>query len=702
MEQVAWQIEGMDCANCALSIQKVVAKNGGSNILINPVSGKALFSINDTGNLAQLKNTIQQLGYQVLDQNTAAASVSKKLLSTHVQKLWFCLPFTLVLIIGHIGMSFNWHFLHNSWWQLLICLPVYTVGMQYFGKSAINSIRAGVPNMNVLIAVGATAAFVYSVIGTITNHQQYIFFETAASIVTLVFFGNFLEDYAIAKTQKTIQQLTKQEKLMANMIAYDAQYNENIFAVESTALKVGDLVLINTGEQVPADCKILSGTATVNEALLTGESEPIHKQQNDIVIGGSLLVSGTIKCYVTAVGNETVLQQLVSLVQQAQNEKPPVQILADKISAVFVPTVIAIAIATLLVNYFVVNTTFTESMMRSIAVLVISCPCAMGLATPAALAVGMGRAAKNGILFTNGKSIELFKQLKYMVFDKTGTLTTGNFVITNYHTSLPIDEFKKLIYSIEKHSNHPIAKSIATAYKGTGSMVFKAVEEIKGQGMKAIDKEGNIFVVGNNVLANLPIAEHNIYILKNRELIGWMDVQDELRAEAATIITYCKTKGIDPILLSGDSKEKCAAIATTLGIQQVYAQQSPAEKLAFISNLTSKGITAMVGDGINDAAALAKAHISISLSGASKLAIQQANVVLMNSGLQKLPFAVGLGKNIYATIQGNLFWAFVYNIVAIPIAAIGLLTPIAGAFIMAFSDVVLAINSLRLQYKKVS
>jgi P-type Cu+ transporter len=700
MEKIEWQIEGMDCANCALSIQKVIEKFGGENILINPVSGKAIFFLSNAHLLTSIKKAITKLDYTVYENNEVVKPVSQKILYSSIQKFWFCLPFTLLLLLGHISMSIQIHFLHNALLQLLICLPVYIVGMLFFGKSAFNSIKAGVPNMNVLIALGSTAAFIYSVIGTITNNPQFIFFETAASIITLVFFGNYLEEYSIASTQKTIHELAKQEKLMAKMIAYDGNFQENIFEVESTALKVGDLILVNTGEQVPTDCKILSGSAMVNEALLTGESHPIQKQQNDKLIGGSILENGTVKCYVTAVGKQTVLSSLIALVQEAQNQKPPVQLLADKISAIFVPVVITIALATFSLTYFFSTTTITESIMRAIAVLVISCPCAMGLATPSALAVGIGRSAKNGVLFANGKSIELFKKLQFIVFDKTGTLTTGKFSIENYYSTIPLTDFKMLVYSIEKHSNHPIAESIANQYKSTGSLVFNAIEEIKGEGLIATDKQGNIYKVGSYKMAMLPQPEHNVYVVKNNEIIGWIDVADEIRPEAKKIIEYCKNNNIQPILLSGDTIEKCNSVANQIGIEKVFAQQTPVQKLDFISSICSTGITAMVGDGINDAAALAKAHISISLSSASKLAIQQSNVILMNSGLQKLPFAINMGKHMYNTISGNLFWAFIYNIVAIPIAAFGYLTPISGAFIMAFSDVVLAINSILLKFKK--
>jgi Cu+-exporting ATPase len=704
MEKVNWKVEGMTCSNCALSVNKVLQKQGMEHIAVNPISGDVVFeTASANGNVEKAKKNIELLGYKVKADNSEALTKPKKrFLRTHLQKFWFCLPFTLLLMVGHIGMTFNLHFFHNPILQLILCIPVFTVGMSYFGKSAINSLRSGVPNMNVLIALGATAAFIYSLTGLITGDASKIFFETSASIITIVFFGEWLEHMTVVKTQKAIRELTRNEKVMANMIAYDEQHNEHVFPVENTHLKVGDLLLIKTGEQVPMDCKILSGEAEVNEAIITGESMPVFKKPNDILIGGSVISTGTVKTYVTAVGNETVLNSIVQMMKHAQSNKPPVQKLADRISAVFVPAVIAISLVSLAVNYFFAAHTFQESLMRSIAVLVISCPCAMGLATPAAIAVGLGRAAKQGILYTDPKTLELFKNIKQIVFDKTGTLTNGRFTITNFKSEIAEEEFKNIVFSLEKFSNHPIAKSITDTWKTSKPVRWKKAEELKGIGMKGEDKEGNIFLIGSSKIdENIKEGFHNLYVTKNGQLIGWIDIADELRAEAKDVIEFCKTKNIKTILLSGDTFAKSKQIADKLQIDEVIAEQSPKQKLEKIEQLVSKQPTVMVGDGINDAPALAKATISVSLSKASQLAIQSASVVLMGGGLKKLPLAMQLGKHTYGTIKSNLSWAFLYNIVAIPVAAVGLLTPTAGALLMGLSDVVLAGNSLWLKWKKV-
>ncbi|HMX77706.1 MAG TPA: cation-translocating P-type ATPase, partial [Chitinophagaceae bacterium] len=424
----------------------------------------------------------------------------------------------------------------------------------------------------------------------------------------------------------------------------------------------------------------------------------------DSLIGGSIIAEGTAKAQVTAVGDDTILSGIITMVTKAQGEKPPMQQLADKISAVFIPIVLIIATVALIANWIILKD-FTPALLRSIAVLVIACPCAMGLATPAAIAVGLSRAAKTGILFRNATSLELFKNIKKAVFDKTGTLTTGKFELSNYKIfeSETETHFKNLVYSIEKHSNHPIAKCITEAWKSKDLIRWKKIEEIKGLGMQAEDNEGNIYIAGSFKAAavNTQDDTHNVYILKNQQLIGWIDVIDEIRPEAKGVIDYLHSKKIETILLSGDRYAKCKQLADTLGIDTILAEQTPEEKLQHIEQLATNNPTIMVGDGINDAPALAKATIGISMSEASQIAVQSAQVVLMNHGLKNLPTALGLGKHTHLTIKQNLFWAFAYNIVAIPVAALGFLTPTFGALIMGLSDVVLAINSVRLFVKKV-
>ena len=708
MEKVQWKVEGMTCANCALAVHKYLEKEGAQNIAVSVINGDVTFDINGPAKPADLAKGVQTLGYQV--HGAAAAGPEKKpWLSTHYRRFLFCLPFAVLLNL-HM-LAYLWPALHqnaffsalmNPWVQLALTLPPFYVGMRYFGRSALKSLRNGVPNMNVLISIGAASAFIYSLIGLALGHSNAIFFETAATIITLVFLGEHLEHVSVQSTQRALKALVKSQKVMANMIAFDDQHQEHIFPIENTQLKVGDLVLINAGEQVPADCKILWGDVQVNEAILTGESEPVARGKKEALIGGSVLESGSSKAMVTAVGDDTVLGRILQMVKQAQGEKPPMQQLADRISAVFVPAVLIIALIAFAANWIILKE-FTPALMRAIAVLVIACPCAMGLATPAAIAVGLGRGARNGVLFRNAKSLELFKNIRQVVFDKTGTLTTGRFRISAFASSLPDDEFKRLVYSLEKHSAHPLAKSIAAEWKTGGEIRWKKIEEVKGRGLSATDTDGNHYTAGSYaaVTGLTNDDRHNIYITRNGALIGTIDLADELRPEAADVVRYFKSRGIHTVLLSGDRTHKAEAVAAQLGIDEVIAEKTPEEKLEIVARLTAAEPTVMVGDGINDAPALARATIGVSMSEATQLAVQSAQVVLMNGGLHKLPLALGLGRHTERTIRQNLFWAFAYNIVAIPVAALGFLTPSFGALVMGLSDVVLAANSVRLSFKKV-
>lgn len=644
--------------------------------------------------------------------------MAQQSMNRHLRFFLICLPFTGLLMTGDIvefivDLSRSGGFPAASvillsklpLVQLILCLPVYIVGMHFFGRSALKSLRKGRPNMNVLIALGATAAFVYSLAGTMLGlGPGYLFYETAASIITIVFFGYWLEDISVQSTQQALDTLVRSEKTMAYMVAYDEDQQELVFPVENTQLRSGDLILIREGERVPADARVLWGEAAADEAILTGESLPVEKSGKDFLVGGSILVSGTVRAQVMAAAGDSVLAGIVAMVRKAQTEKPPVQRLADRISSIFVPVVLGFALLTWVVSYIILRD-FTPSLMHAIAVLVIACPCAMGLATPAAIAVGLGRAARHGVLFRRAAGLESFKDIRQIVFDKTGTLTTGEFSIVRWEVVAPDvteEEFRRIVFSLEKYSNHPIARSIARAWKIKGDVRWARIEEIKGVGMRAATKAGDVYEAGSGRMIADGGGSHNVYIGRNGRLLGWIDVEDTIRPEAAGVIGWLREKGIRTILLSGDKKEACLRLAATLGIDEVFAEQSPADKLEKISELSATVPTALVGDGINDAPALAKATVGIAMGDASQLALQTADVVLMNHGLRRLPAALKLGRYTFTTIRQNLSWALSYNIVAIPVAAMGVLSPTAAAVAMGLSDVVLAVNSLRLFVKKLS
>ncbi|MBV8254195.1 MAG: cadmium-translocating P-type ATPase [Chitinophaga sp.] len=701
MTPISCKVEGMHCTNCALSVSKYLEKKGMQEVNVSFATEEVSFQLPTGANSADILEGINQMGFRVVLPDEAPAPVSPY--NTLTFKFFFCLIFTSPLLLH---MWVNWPWLHNPWVQFSLALPVYAVGMWHFGRSAVRSLLNGVANMDVLVVLGATAAFVYSLVGTIVyGDHNYLFYETSAAILTLVFLGNLMEEKSVKQTTSAIADLAKMQITTARLIHLEKNGHEHIHEVDNRTLKTGDCVLVNTGDKIPMDGTVYWGSGHVNESMITGESAPVSKSEKDKVIGGTILEEGSIKIFITATGKDTVLSYIIDLVKQAQNDKPPMQRLADRISAIFVPTVLTIAILTFLGWYFIGHTSLATAMMRSIAVMVISCPCAMGLATPAAVMVGLGRAAKNGILIKGGHTLELFKDIRQIVFDKTGTLTTGKLSIGKYHFEQMTDqEFRQIVYSLEKYSSHPIARSIAGAWKSAGEVTLTQVREHKGLGMRAADKAGNEWQLGSFRMAGDAAKDdtHNLYLLKNGQLLGWIDFIDEIRPEAPTVIAALVKMGIKPILLSGDTQRKCEELAAQVGITEIYAEQSPEQKLRKISDLMSTAPTAMVGDGINDAPALSKATIGISLSDATQVAMQSANVVLLNNHLGALPLALGLGKHTYLTIKQNLFWAFIYNVVAIPVAALGFLNPIVGAGVMGISDVVLAVNSVRLRYKRVA
>jgi P-type Cu+ transporter len=700
METISCKVKGMNCSSCALTISKYLEKKGMEDVAISVATEELSFNVPQGTDAEDVINGINNLGYEVILPNQGAKK--RPVYTTLTFKFIFCAIFTAPLLLH---MWVNWHWLHNAWVQLALTTPVYLVGMAHFGRSAFRSLRNGMANMDVLITIGATAAFAYSLTGTLQQlGADYLFYETTAAILTLVFLGNLLEERSVRSTTTAIAELAKMQHTMARRIHANAEGVEHIDEVDNKDLRTGDRVLVNTGDKVPMDGTIYWGSGHVNESMISGESEPVAKNEKDKVIGGTILEDGSLKMYITAIGKDTVLSYIIDLVKQAQSNKPPMQKLADKISAIFVPLVLGIALATFLGWYFVGNTTLDVAIMRSVAVLVIACPCAMGLATPAAVMVGLGRAARNGILIKGANTLEMFRNIRQMVFDKTGTLTTGKLQLGEWKAMGMEDAaFRSTVLSLEKFSSHPIARSITALWKGMPEVALQQIREQKGIGMKAVDKEGNEWQLGSYIMAKNATTDdaHSIYLLKNGVLAGWIDFIDELRPEAKSVITQLKKNGIRTILLSGDMKRKCDLIAKELGIDEVYAEQSPQQKLNKIDGLMQTAPTAMIGDGINDAPALAKASIGISLSDSTQVAMQSANVILLNNHLGALPLAMGLGKHTYLTIKQNLFWAFIYNVVAIPVAALGYLNPIIGALIMGLSDVVLAINSVRLRFKKV-
>jgi len=691
---VELNVTGMHCNNCAMSVHRMLEKKGLHNIHVSFASDEVKFTTTDDAILPQVINDIRGLGFQVIDNpDTHVEKYYQRL----ENKLIFCAVFTIPLL-AH--MILPWHWLHHDSIQLALCLPVFVVGLLHFGKSAWSSIKGGVPNMDVLIFIGSTAAFIYSLVGTIEGlGEQYRFYETSATIITLVLLGNLFEKRSVMQTTSAVKDLMKFQQVKANLVV-----NGNVEVIDAREIKSGDTLLVNTGDQIPADGDILEGTASVDESMLTGESIPVEKKKYDSVIGGTIVQHGNIRIIATKVGSKSVLSQIIDLMKKAQAAKPPIQKLGDKVAAIFVPAVLGISLLTFILTFFVFGGGLQASLMHAIAVLVISCPCAMGLATPTAVMVGLGRAAKNGVLIKGGDTIEAVSQAKYVVFDKTGTLTTGKFKLKDVKIEGDADKaiVNGLISAIEERSNHPIARSLVEQLKTKPQqkVILKKATEERGLGMRAEDVDGNHYFLGAS--KDKDETEYNLSLYKNNALLAQISIQDDIKPGAAELVNVLKQMNITPVLLSGDKQNRCAEVAKILGITNVYAERLPDEKLGVIDVFRKKGQTLMVGDGINDAPALTQADVGVSMNDASHIAIQSAKVVLLNTDLHSLLFFLKVSKHTLKTIKQNLFWAFAYNVVAIPVAATGFLSPMVGALAMACSDVVVIGNSLRLKIKRLN
>ena len=694
----------MTCASCAMNVNKFLEKKGLREIDVNFSTGEVRFSQADPEvPMEDIRTGLDKLGYKVIEPD------SKGSFWTLERKLLLCVAFTFPLLFSHLLMMAGVALLEEPLVQLLLCLPVYVAGVAHFGKTSYNALKSGSAHMDLLIFIGSTAAFIYSLTGVLLKEPDYLFFETSATIFTLVLLGNWMEKRAVQQTTSAVRELSQLQVTWARKIMPSG----TLVSVEAEEVLPGDWLQVNEGDKIPVDGIVLSGHAAVDESLLTGESLPAEKGKDDQVLGGSLAVSGALTIAATGTTRESVLNQMIELVKSAQQNKPAIQRLSDRISGIFVPVVLLIAIATFVISYFAFGIAAQQAIMNSIAVLVISCPCAMGLATPTAVMVGVGRLARNGILVKGAATMEVFSKIQTLVFDKTGTLTSGNFRIKDirYTGDLAPADINGIILKMERKSSHPIAKSLAREIEQGGRIEFNekstkisGIREEKGQGITALDESGRILRLGSRRFAAPFLGETEkatLFLSRGEEVLAAIEIADELKPEAAEVIDYIMRKNIKPVILSGDTLEKTAAVANELNIADYHSQQLPADKLNKIKAMSQGAMIAMVGDGINDAPALASATVGVSLSDASQVAMQSAQIILLHGSLDRLPKAIAISQATLKTIRQNLFWAFSYNIVAIPLAALGFLNPMLGAFFMAFSDLVVIGNSVRLRYRSI-
>lgn len=565
--------------------------------------------------------------------------------------------------------------------------------------------------MDVLITMGSGSAYLYSIAGWIIygrteNVMQYMFFETTATIITLLLLGNLIERSTLKRTQSSLEFLTRIQPQTARKIDQAMTPEETTREIPAEHLHVHDFVLVNTGEKIPADGLIYEGQATIDESMMTGESLPSEKKINDQVLSGTILKSGHLKMIVQQTSGNTVLGKMIDTVRKSALVKPEIQRIGDKVSSWFVPVVIVFAIITFCYSLLIIDLPMRDAMLRSIAVLVISCPCAMGLATPTAVAVGIGRSARNGILIKGGDTLERFSQINTIVFDKTGTLSQGNITLTKWHFHQDKLLAQYLTSTLEQYSTHPYAAVLANAYqqiKSPTAISFKEIKEVHGGGVMAVDKDGTRYKIGSTTFTGINNSEniYQVFLTKNEELLASFGFEDQLRVEAKETVQYFKQSGIKTVLLSGDRNTACKSAGKELDIDQVFGEQLPDQKAEVIHQLQQSGKVAMTGDGVNDAAALAIADVGIAVSNGTQITMQTAEIVLVGKkDLISLTGAHRLSVETLRTIKQNLFWALIYNVIAIPLAATGFLSPMIASLSMAFSDVVVIGNSLRLHVKK--
>jgi Cu+-exporting ATPase len=698
-QELLLKVEGMTCNNCAAGISKSLQKAGFKDVDASFIDGEVSFTLLEGRSPQTAIDNIESLGYKVkvsaLGSDRGLAGIEKKFLIS--------LIFTVPLFM-HMFVPNDW-WLNNPLVQIALCLPVYSIGFMHFGKSAWGSLKAGVANMDVLIFMGSTAAFLYSLAGTWMywgSHEihGYMFFETTATIITLVLLGNVLEHRSVQQTTQNLGELTKMQAQAVARIVMRVGQKEKIFETEPKNVKIGDELQINEGDHVPVDGLLLSGDALVDESAITGESGAVQKQPGDTLYSGTLLLSGNARIEASQAAKDSTLQKIIDLVKKARRDQPNIQVLGDKVSGIFVPVVLVIAAVTFGVWHWIIDIGLSMSLMNAVAVLVISCPCAMGLATPTAVVAGVGRAAKNGILIKGGSTLESFAQARTIIFDKTGTLTSGHFAVSYTHNSLG-SRADALIKALEQHSSHPIARALTAHFAEAEAATLHEVQEIKGQGMQGLTANGQRLSLGKSTPGTH--SEADLLLRLDGVVVAGLRIRDSIKPGAYAMVALFQSEGFHTVLLSGDRKEKVEDTAQTLGIEEVHYAMSPQQKLEYIEVAAAIGTVAMVGDGINDGPALSRAQVGISPGGASALAIDSARVVLMGSKeMEALGMSFKLSKHTYLTIKQNLFWAFAYNVVAIPLAAAGLLNPMVAALVMAFSDVVVIGNSLRLKVKKLN
>ena len=716
-EIVKFDIEGMTCQACSARIEKVLSKLPVEEVSINLLQNRGQVEFyNGFVSEDEILNKIEKAGFKayIVNENRNKNIIDhdkeelKKLKRDFIISLIFAVPLFLTMFTHMAGVH---TILDNGYVQLLLATPVqFFVGYRFY-KGAYRSIKGGGANMDVLISMGTSMAYLFSIYQLLSGKNQF-YFESSTTIITLILLGKLFEKRAKTRTTDAINKLME---LQAKEAIVERDNIEMKIPIEDVI--IGDIVIVKPGEKIPVDGVIVSGSTSIDESMITGESIPVTKTIGDEVIGSTINKNGFIKFKTTKIGKDTMLSQIVKLVEDAQGAKAPVQRLADKISGIFVPVVLVIALITLVGTYLYTGE-INNAVINAVSVLVIACPCALGLATPTAIMVGTGRGAEEGILIKSGEYLEIAHKMDTIILDKTGTITKGHPTVVDIKNYSQYDNKKLLSIaaSLEKSSEHPLGEAVVEYAKKNNieNLEVKEFNSITGKGIEGIIDEkkilvGNISLLEeNNIkLSNEEILEIENYqvqgktpllISSKNEFLGIITVADEVKETSKEAIEELKNMGIDIYMITGDSEATAKTIGKEIGIENIIAEVLPKDKSSKVKELKEKGhIVGMVGDGINDAPALAESNIGFAIGTGTDIAMEASDITIINGDLLSIAKSIKLSHKTMRTIKQNLFWAFFYNSIGIPVAALGFLNPMIAGAAMAFSSVSVVTNSLRLR-----
>ncbi len=711
-EKIIIRVGGMSCVRCSAAVEHALrALDGVSSVAVSYASGRAEVEYDpEKTNIKKMGKAIKSAGYEVIaDPSEFRRREQKILLISFIISAIFAVPFLFMMVMMFAAPNSHiTHFMHNAGWlQFALSLPVqFLVGFRFY-RGAVLSLIHKSPGMDLLVATGTTAAWFFSLYNLITGKGD-LYFESSVVIITLILLGKMLESRAKTRTSAAVSKLMDLTPKKATVIRGEKQVE-----VDVSEIVTGDTVLIRPGESVPVDGCVVGGTSSIDESMLTGESMPVDKKDGDKVFGGTVNLRGALTVRAEGVGDSTLLSEIIRMVESAQSTKAHIQNVADKVASIFVPTVMSIALLSFVLS-LIFNVGVGDAVSRAVAVLVIACPCSLGLATPTALMVGIGRGAGMGILIKDADALEHACKIRAMMLDKTGTITEGKPAVTDFLVYGDVNEndARRFAAAAEQSSEHPLASALVAAYEGdiptaadfesvTGFGIVAEVETRKikiGKPSWFEDFSGDI----KNDAEKLEALGRTVLIMSvDGKTAALIAVADPIRESSPAAIRELRELGVHTVMVTGDNKSTANAVAAAVGIDEAVAEVLPDGKVKEVERLKNeRGIVAAVGDGINDAPALAAADVSFAVGSGTDIAMETGAIVLMGKGITLLPSAIKLSRATMRKIKQNLFWAFFYNSIGIPLAAIGLLSPIIAGAAMAFSSVSVVTNSLLLKRTK--